>query len=138
MLDAVFSGEVLSPSRIQLATGLSLTIVGLPLWAFHWRLINRQVRTLPVETRSILRKLYMYLVLGVSMALTVGAAIGALEWLFGVQRFRGWSLAAIVVFGVVWAFHWRIESAEGRPSPETVAVRRLYLYFAAAGLLITS
>ena len=134
-LDSV-SGDSLARSTIGLASGLSLTLVGLPLWAFHWRIIGRQVRSLPVETRSILRKVYMYLVLGVSVGLAVGGAVGVLETIFGVQRFRGWHLAAIIVFGAVWAFHWRIETLEGQRTPETLAVRRLYLYLTSAVMLV--
>ena len=136
VLESVFGPDTLARSTVQLASGISLTVVGLPLWAFHWRLITRQVRALPVETRSFLRKLYVYLVLGVSVGLTVGAAIGVLEWVFGVQRFKGWSLAAIVVFGVVWVFHWRVEEQEGQRTPETLSVRRFYMYMTAAVMLV--
>ena len=136
ILQSVFGPDTLARSTVQLASGISLAVVGLPLWAFHWRLIGRQVRTLPVETRSVLRKMYMYLVMGVSAALAVGGSIGALEWVFGVERFRGWSWAAIVVFAGVWVFHWRVESKEGQPTPETLGVRRLYMYVTAAVMLV--
>ena len=40
----------------------------------------------------------------------------------------GYHWAAVIVWPAVWAFHWRIETAEGQPSEETQSVRRLYLY----------
>ena len=136
VLDSLFGPDALARTSVRLATGLSLTIVGLPLWAFHWRIVGRQVRELPVEARSILRKIYIYAVLGTSVALVMGGAIGVLEWAFNTGRFRGWSWAAIVVFGAVWAYHWRLENAEGQRTPETLAVRRLYLYAVSAVTLI--
>ena len=134
VLEAGFGGDVLSTSRRQMAWG-ALTIVGLPLWAFHWRFIGKQVRDLPVETRSILRKLYVYLVLGISASLVVGGLVSLLRWAFGVETFEGWPWAAVVVFGAVWAYHWRIETDEGQPTQETLAVRRLYIYLVSAATL---
>ena len=138
VLDAIFSGEPLSETRVRLAVGLSLTIVGLPLWGLHWRLIARQIRELPVEKRSVVRKAYVYVVLGVSAALAVSGAVGALTFAFGGVAFSGYPWAALLVWGGVWAFHWRSEEDEGQPTLETQAVRRLYLYLAAATLLSAS
>ena len=138
LLDAVFGGDVLSPSRIRLATGLSLTIVGLPLWAFHWRLISRHVDALPVEKRSVLRKVYVYLVLGVSAALGLGGAIDVFEFLFRSESFSGYPWSALVVWAGVWAYHWRTEGEEGQTTPDTRSVRRLYLYVVAAVALSAS
>ena len=136
VLDSLFGPDALTRTSVPLATGLSLTIVGLPLWAFHWRIIGRHVRELPVEARSILRKVYIYSVLGASVVLVMGGAMGILEMAFDTRPFSGWSWAAIVVFGVVWIYHWRLENAEGQRTPETLAVRRLYLYMVSAITLI--
>ena len=138
VLDAITDVEIGGPSRIRLATGLSLTIVGLPLWAVHWRLITKQVREIPVETRSIVRKVYLYLVLAVAAGISIVTAVTVLQWLMDNRSFSGYSAAAVVVWGGVWAFHWRLEVEEGQPTPETRAVRRLYLYLVAAVTLITA
>ena len=42
-LDSLFGPETLTPSRTALAVGISLAVVGLPLWAFHWRTMQRYV-----------------------------------------------------------------------------------------------
>ena len=68
LLNVLFDNQTLSASSSNLAWGLSLFIVGLPIWAFHWRTILRNVAEMPVERRSIIRKLYMYLTLAVSWA----------------------------------------------------------------------
>ena len=136
ILDSLFGPEVLTRSFVGLATGLSLTVAGLPLWAFYWWIIGRQVRDLPVEARSVLRKVYVYSVLGASLVLVMGGAVGILEWAFGTDRLTGWSWSAIAVFGAVWIYHWRTETAEGQRTPETLAVRRFYLYLASAVTLV--
>ena len=138
ILDELASSSLVEPSRIRLATGLSLTIVGLPLWAVHWRLITKQVREIPVETRSIVRKAYLYLVLAVAAGIVIGTAVTVLQWLMDNRSFSGYSAAAVVVWGGVWAFYWRLEAEEGQPTPDTRAVRRLYLYLVAAVTLITA
>ena len=128
LLNSQFGPDVISGSNTGLAVGVSLIIVGLPLWAFHWRLIQRHVAELPVERRSVLRKGYIYVVLGVAVALVIVALVDVLRWLFGGQAFDGYHWAVVIVWPAVWAFHWQIETAEGQPSEETRTVRRLYLY----------
>ena len=45
-----------------LITGLSFAIVGLPSWLVHWKLLHRQSQGVMVERRSLIRKIYLYLV----------------------------------------------------------------------------
>ena len=136
VIEVLFGGDVLDPSRTVLATGLAMAIVGMPLWALHWRIVLRLVRELPVETRSPIRKCYVYVVMAASVFLVIAGLVQVLQWAFGAESFTGWPWAAAAVFGAVWAYHWRTEEAEGQPTPETLAVRRLYLYLTAAATLI--
>ena len=138
VLDSIFVGSTISGNTGWLATGLSLIIVGLPLWFFHWRIITRYVAELPVEARSVLRKAYIYIVLGVSAAFSITAAVAVLSFLLGDGDYSGYPWATLVVWAAVWAFHWRMENQEGQPTPETRTVRRLYLYLIAFGLLSAS
>ena len=128
LLDNQFGPDVISGGDPGPALGASLIIVGFPLWAFHWRLIQRHVAELPVERRSVLRKGYIYVVLGVAAALVIVSLVEVLRWLFGGEAFNGYHWAVAIVWPAVWAFHWRIETAEGQPSEKTRTVRRLYLY----------
>ena len=136
VLAATFETDVVSRSSVPLAIGGSLTVVGLPLWGLHWLFIRRYVRDIPVERRSLLRKLYVYVVLGVALGIFIAAANGLLQWAFGAKSFSGFHWAGVIVWAAVWAFHWRMESAEGQSTPETLAVRRLYLYFVALATLV--
>ena len=138
-LDSLFGPETLAASRTGLAVGISLAVVGLPLWAFHWRTVQRHVARLPVEMASPLRKTYVYVVLGVSVGLAAAAAVSLLEWAFDTRGFSGYSWAALAAWTGVWTLHWRWESAEGQPGAESLGVRRLYLYLvSAAGLVMVA
>ncbi len=134
VLRGIFEGAAVSSNNAALAGGTSLIIVGLPLWVFHWRLIQRYITQLPVESRSLLRKLYMYLVLTVSGIGTVVTAVMALNSIFGFMDFSAFVFSALLIWAVVWVFHWRIEEAEGQSTPDILGVRRLYLY---GGALVT-
>ena len=136
LLDAIIVADVVSESTTRLAVGISLLVVGLPLWAFHWRRVQRYVRELPVEKRSLVRKLYLYLVLGVAIGVAVAAGVELLQWAFRSESFSGYPWAALVVWSGVWAFHWLLESAEGQSTSTARALRRIYLYLVSAATLV--
>ncbi len=129
LLEALFGGPVLSGSGSStLALGIALVLVGIPLWAFHWRLVTRYLREMPVESRSVIRKIYIYGLLLISASFVIGLAIEVVREVLDQDSFRGYPLAAVLVWAGVWAYHWRLETQEGQPTPETRAVRRLYVY----------
>ena len=132
LLDALF-GSVLRDSTTRLATGLAVTIVGLPLWYFHWRFVRRSVASTPFERRSILRKLYLYVTLGVALGFLVFSGYHVLEFILRARDFSPLDWAALPVWGAVWYFHWRIAAGETPEATlETRAIRRLYLYLASS------
>ena len=133
LLDELFGEPVIRNATTRLATGLALTIVGLPLWAFHWRFAQRSTVTHPAERRSILRKLYLYVTLGVALGFLASTAYRAIEWMLGVGDFPTFSWASVLVWAPVWAYHWVVASAETPETTlETLGIRRLYLYLASA------
>lgn len=139
ILDSVAGSDVISDSNTRLAAGASLLIVGAPLWYFHWRYIQRTVAEQPVETRSFLRKIYIYITLAVAGSIVIYTAYDLLNWISRAEDFNGYSIAAVIIWSVVWAFHWLIEEREGQATPEIIAIRRLYIYIASlAGLVMLS
>ncbi|MDP3062892.1 MAG: DUF5671 domain-containing protein, partial [Chloroflexota bacterium] len=50
----------------RLALGLALTIVGTPIWLVQWSFAQRAARRSPSEAQSLVRKVYIYLVLAVA------------------------------------------------------------------------
>ena len=67
-----------SPDSI--ASGLALIAVGMPLWWLHWRFVRRSVAGSPIEARATLRKLYLYAVLAISLAVIGYNAFVLIEW----------------------------------------------------------
>ena len=139
ILDSIFVGDVISDSNVRLAAGGALLIVGAPLWYFHWRYVQRAVAEQPVETRSILRKIYIYITHAVAGSILIYTAVDLLNWIFQTEDFSGYNPAALVIWGTVYAFHWRLEQHEGQSTLETRAISRLYIYIASlVGLAMLS
>ncbi|MDP2950723.1 MAG: DUF5671 domain-containing protein [Chloroflexota bacterium] len=132
VLDELFGPTVLSRDESQLALGVALAAIWTPIWAWHRLRVQRFAEEEPTERRSILRKLYVYLTLAVTAALVAHASVELLRWAFGARSFSGYAVAALVVWGGLWVYHWLAESAEGQPTDETRTVRRLYLYVTSA------
>ena len=103
--DSFDGGQILSRGQGQLAFALAITIVGTPIWLFHWWLAHKAVRRFPSETRALGRKVYLYLVLAVSGALGAFGGISLLRWLLGADNFHGLHLALPLVWGGVWGYH---------------------------------
>ena len=132
LLDALAGDRVVLRSETtKLASGLALVIVGLPLWGFHWGFVQRTASTLPVERRTILRALYLYVTLGVALGFMAFSGVRLIEFALRVREFSGLDPSALVIWGLIWAYHWRVISSGGPESTlETRGIRRLYLYLA--------
>ena len=126
--DRLFGPKVLADGEIQLALGLALTLVGTPIWFLHWVLAQRAIRQFLGETRGLSRRVYLYLVLGISGVLAAVGLVSLLRWLLGDGSFNGTHLAFPLVWGGLWAFHWRVEDLEGQTTELARSVRRLYVY----------
>jgi hypothetical protein len=135
VLTTAFRENVIVDSFEKLALGLSLALVGIPLWGVHWWFIRKHTRQIPVERLSVVRKIYVYIVLGTSASVVAFSALGVLHWLLGTERFDGGSLARVFVFAALWVAHWLMEEREKPTTRETMAVRRVYLYAIAAASL---
>lgn len=132
-LGSLLGDSVVRGSTTRLASGLALIIVGVPLWFFHWRFVQRSVGAYAAENRSILRKLYLYVAQGVALGFLAYHVYRAVEWVLQAGDFSALVWAAIVVWAPLWAYHWRIAAQESpEPTQETRGVRRLYLYLASA------
>ena len=126
--DSFGGRQILSRGESQLALALAITIVGTPIWLFHWWLAHQAVSRFPSETRAVSRKVYLSLVLGVSAALGAFGLVSLLGWLLGADSFNGLHLAFPLVWGGVWGLHWYIDSQEVPRTEEADSVRRVYVY----------
>ncbi|WP_025746047.1 DUF5671 domain-containing protein [Kallotenue papyrolyticum] len=122
----------LAGAATRVSLGSALVIVGGLLWAGHWWWAQRSL-TQPDERSSALRRLYGYLVLGITMLRLLFAAADLLALALGAAPDDGRApslMATLLVDGVIWLYHWRILGAdrvtvevEGAPA----TLRRWYL-----------
>lgn len=126
----------------------AVALVGLPVWAVHWRWAQRQAQGSVDERSSTLRRLFVYVVLA-GAAWSIGSAAhdllrSLLELLEQPTRLRGAdALAAVVrllVAGAVWLAYWRVAVADRAAVGErggSATLRRWYVYgFAFAGFVL--
>jgi hypothetical protein len=128
---------------VDLAAGISLLIVGAPLWYFFWGQAQFLLAD-PYERGSLLRLVVLYLIslaAVVGVLTTAGGVINTLiRYLLGqyglsafFQTISG-DVAALVPLAVLWAYYGRILGIEvGSQSdlPRQAALRRLYYYILA-------
>ncbi|MFC2020548.1 DUF5671 domain-containing protein [Chloroflexota bacterium] len=124
----------------QLSLGLALLIIGAALWFPFWRAVQRQVAGNPVEVGSAIRKLFLNIILLVTALVTLYTSVEFLAWLMsGVprQQFPAGGLANLIVAGVIWYYHWRLEQGEGQPSPAARTLKRWYIYLLSSWGLVS-
>ncbi len=141
-----------------IALQTAIILVGLPVYLVHWLWAQRLARRELQERGSAVRRLYLYATqagfLGPFAANTLGLAAALLAVPLQAQagqfRLLGElpaeavpnALSALVVLGLLRAYHWRVVSEDAQVAPEvgtSATVRRLYLLgFSAAGLIMTS
>ncbi len=138
-------------SRDLFINGLSLLLVGVPVWYFSWKTCQESLSQ-PGERGSILRLgvLYLLALSGVAVVLSAGGTVVdmLLRWMLGEQmtaaEFVGRisnTLATALPLGIVWAYygHWlhhdiRATADEGRRD----GLRRFYFYILSLAGLVTA
>jgi hypothetical protein len=133
--------------RTPVANYAAQLLVGAAVWAAHWLILQRAFLTAqPGEERSVLRKVYLYVVVFVYsiMALTGGTLLlkRIFELVLGAQPSTEPLLSQLstvvpmlVLGGIMWAYHWTIvrqDAAQSPDGPRQAAVRRIYAYLVAA------
>lgn len=137
-----FGGTALvSETDSGLALGLSLTIVGLPVWLLAWRAAQGGVAGSPAERRALGRRLFLAGVRAIALAIAVPYAIETGRWLVGADPYGAEAIARMLVWGLLWAYHERVAREVPFGSEHTRRIDRIEVYLAATGgfaLLATS
>jgi hypothetical protein len=136
---------------VTLAAGISLALVGAPMWAYHWMTVqNAQVD--PQERSSLLRLVVLYLIslAGVVGVLsTVSAILSSLiAWILGdatsigqLMRDNAGALSLAIPLAVMWWYYGHILGKEVNALPDQPrreALGRLYNYILSLlGLAVT-
>jgi hypothetical protein len=131
----------LSMIGAMVGNGLTLMLVGVPLWAYTSMSVHR---TLVVESerRSLLRLVMLYAITLVSLLVALGAGLSFLtalfNWLLGEVHGAGEffsnnsnSLALVIVAGVLWVYYGRLLHLAWAAEPDLnrrASLSRLYDY----------
>ncbi|MSP11362.1 MAG: DUF3842 family protein [Chloroflexi bacterium] len=146
------NGEIFVRSLVN---AVPFLVVGGLVWLTLWQWAQQRVAGLHApppdasgiaETQTVLRRLYLYVVVFGSALITLWSLSLILYRLFlivlgepagpvgNVLRDFTDSLAAIIVAVAIWIYHWRILELEATRQPEApqqASVRRLYFYLVA-------
>lgn len=158
-----WGGVGLLQTLMQISTGVlwqtpiadysAQLLVGTVVWVAHWLLLQRDFAGgHPVEERSVLRKIYIYLAVFVYSIITLGSGTMLLKRLLELALGAPPSqepllsqlsvpVPLLVVGGLFWAYHWWVLKQDIRQAPvvpRQAGVRRIYAYLVAAiGLTVT-
>lgn len=120
-----------------LALGLSLLLVGLPVWLLAEVAARRGVARAAGEAWSLPRRLQLVAVRAVALTLTVVYAFDVGAWLLGLAPHDPTAVARLVVWSAVWAHQERIAGGQPFGSQRTGRLDRVHVYLASAvGLLL--
>ncbi|TMC74705.1 MAG: hypothetical protein E6J13_01240 [Chloroflexi bacterium] len=138
--------------RVQLVNQIPPILAGLALWLGTWLPLQRGLRAATadgeIERRSVVRKLAIYFIVGVSAVVAlVSATFGSsavIRRLLGdpfqepftsLVHDLGFPISFTIIFAALWLFHRRVVEAEAARETELVraaAIRRSYTYIVAA------
>jgi hypothetical protein len=132
-----YIGDAISASQAILVNGLTLTLVGTPIWIFSWRILQKSMSD-PHEQRSLMRAIILSLVSFIAQVATLVAA-GMILYVIldglldGHFNFTGFiddirdPISVMIPFGMVWRYYRTI--LQGALETELqVGVRRLFTY----------
>lgn len=144
-------GGASSTGREQISLAIALVVVGLPVFAIHWGLVQRGWRGTDdaglEERRSSLRAFHLGLVATIALAVSAFAALqivsDALATVLGADGYGGGrftdDIAMVLIAGPIWWYHASRRNADLRHDHLTEAaawLTRLYRYgWAFVGLM---
>src|SRR3990172_13331725 len=140
--------------REQLSQAIAMLGVGLPVWAIHWRFVQRGLAAgrleRDAERGSPIRAIYLTLVLLVSLVVWVAGTAGLLQSLIAeavgglpeYYYFDPVSSATTAIAGfIVWLYHGGVRRGDLRAGAGHGAatwIPRLYLYGVSTGALVVA
>ena len=133
--------------QLPVANNIAWLIVGAAGWTFHWAAVQRQTADAQSpELRSVLRKVYLYAMVGSGAAgalLAVGrilylallGVLGAVDAQFDFIENAAWVAPTLLVAATGWFYHrhhLRRDAALVAELPRQATIRRTYAYLLSA------
>ena len=139
ILEGIFGESLTGAPPERAAIGISLIIVGTPLWFIHWRIVNTNAKTNITERLSGIRQFYIYALLVISMAIVTDAMLTILASIFQLDDLSFYHICVLPVFVLIWFYHWQLQDKERSNTLEWSVLRTVYIYgFTLVGLLLLS
>jgi hypothetical protein len=118
--------------RNPLVLGITLLVVGIPIWSYYWFGVQREVEVGAVEERTALsRRVFIYGVFGIATLLVLGN-LSALLFMFlrdlleaelSLQLLQDakWSIGTLLMAGAISIYHWLVLQEDRRETPVSEA-----------------
>ncbi len=111
-------GETIAERRVtEVALGVALTIVAVPVWLLLWRQVSRHLVVDAEERASTGWALYLVIATTVSLVVAFVQLLEIGRWAIGAQPYAPEPIAFAAVFLVLWVAHtWLLMHPQWRPT----------------------
>ena len=130
--------SLLETSPERAALGISLLVIGGPLWILYWQKINREVLKNPDELTSGIRIAYLLLCLSVSFAISISSISDLISETLQASEFNWPRIPTLIIWLLVWSYHLKM-LLQAKPSNHvsSQSLRNTFVYsFSFIGLFI--
>ena len=100
--------SLVRPSSDGAALGISLLVIGGPLWLFYWLKISKEVSENPDEISSGIRNAYFLLVLAVSFSISINCSSEIFSEIIRGSEFNWNQMTTLSIWLLVWIFHTKV------------------------------
>lgn len=107
---ALPAGQLLARSPSDVALGLSLTLVGVPVWFALWRLLGRRLAGDPRERATFAWTLHLAAASTVALVVALVSIVGVGTWAVGAGEYDPGTAGIALVWSALWGWQaslWR-------------------------------
>ena len=115
LIGFLVSPSLLETSPERAALGISLLVIGGPLWILYWQKINQEVLKNSDEITSGIRIAYLLLCLSVSFAISISSISDIISETFQASEFNWPRIPTLIIWLMVWSYHLKV-LLQARPS----------------------
>ena len=138
LIGFLVSPSLLETSPERAALGISLLVIGGPLWILYWQKINREMLKNSDGITSGIRIAYLLLCLSVSFAISISSISDIISETFQASEFNWPRIPTLIIWLLVWSYHLKV-LLQAKPSNHVYSqsLRNTFVYsFSFIGLFI--
>ena len=128
LLENTFSQTIVSAPNEMIALGLSLSLVGLPIWVFHWRIVSKELKKDISTKNTTINAVYTYLVLSISISILINSGYSVLTALIGDKEHAWYQVSSLLVLSAVWIYHWKLSLTNKGLTQNIILIKQIYTY----------